>query len=213
MILTKRRAPTSVTVPKTIVEQATVTLRDLPDKPKEELSLKEAMERMHDYITAALTKGYSLEEVADLLSNEGVDINVPSLKYYVSRINRQKNAATKPGTKKPRRKKEAIASSTQWDEVETAPTDTEVEPGMAPSQPIAAAISPERVAQIEETVAEEESAETTKAPAKKRTRPSSTATARAKTENKAGTKAAAKSKTPARSTSARSRRTKNLASE
>jgi hypothetical protein len=214
MISTKRRAPSSVSVPKTIVEQANVTLRDLPDKPKEELSLKEAMERMHDYITAALVKGYSLEEVADLLSNEGVDINVPSLKYYVSRINRQKSAATKPRTKKPRRKKEAIASPTEFGEAEA-----EIE--TVPSQSIEAAISPEMTAQFradessqpEETVAEEAPAKAAKAPAKKRPRPTSTPATRSKTDEKAGTKAAAKSKTPARSTSARSRRTKKSTSE
>jgi type IV secretory pathway VirJ component len=202
MISTKRRSPTSVTVPKTIIEQAAVILRDLPEKPKDELSLKEAMEQMHDYITAALTKGYSLEEVAQLLGHEGVDINVSSLKYYVSRIGRQKSATTKPKVRRGRAtKKEAIATPDQSDIQAEAITSTDTESEAAPTQPIAASAASEDV-----SLEPAESAAAT--PAKKSPRRSSSTTTRSKTGTKGRTSAAAKSKPTSKATSTGSRRTK-----
>jgi hypothetical protein len=202
MISTKRRSPTSVTVPKTIIEQAAVTLRDLPEKPKEELSLKEAMEQMHDYITAALTKGYSLEELAELLSDRGVDISVSSLKYYVSRIGRQKSATTKPKVRRPRAsKKEASETPEQLDIQAEATTPTDTESEAAPARTIAASETSEDVSL---PPAESAAAAT---PAKKSPRRSST-TSRSKTGTKGRTNAAAKSKTTSKATSTGSRRAK-----
>jgi hypothetical protein len=85
MARTTRRTSLSTLVPKTAIEKATFTLQDLPEKPKEELSLKEAVQNMREVISAALSKGYSLEEVAEMLTQQGVDITPPSLKYYLTR--------------------------------------------------------------------------------------------------------------------------------
>lgn len=95
------RSSTSLNVPKTIVEQATLTLQQLPEKPKEDWSLKEAIALLQEEILAALARGYSHEEVASLLTEKGVEINASSLKYYLTRLSREKNAsAAQPREKK-----------------------------------------------------------------------------------------------------------------
>ncbi len=65
------------------VEQATTLLEDLPEKPKENLSLREAVKQMQDSLKAALAKGYSYEELAQMLAKQGIQISAFTLKNYV----------------------------------------------------------------------------------------------------------------------------------
>lgn len=94
MARTTRRTSLSTLVPKTAIEKATFTLQDLPEKPKEELSLKEAVQNMREVISSTLSKGYSLEEVAEMLTQQGVEITPPSLKYYLTRGIKADSAST-----------------------------------------------------------------------------------------------------------------------
>jgi hypothetical protein len=98
MATTNRRASTSSAVSKTMLEQASLTLGKLPEKPKHDVSLREAIQLMQEDIRSALDKGYSHEEVASLMSEHGVEINGPSLKYYLTKytITRKRSQAGKP---------------------------------------------------------------------------------------------------------------------
>lgn len=104
------------------LDQAVTTLKDLPEKPKEQLLLREAMEQLLDDVQAAFSKGYTHEEVAAILSQQGVEMTAPSLKYYVSRLNKQKNATTGAKPKRTRsagttsRRKAAFAADDGADE-------------------------------------------------------------------------------------------------
>ncbi|HEY9624428.1 MAG TPA: hypothetical protein V6C78_28995 [Crinalium sp.] len=104
MITTNRRSPSSTRISKSAIEQATVTLNDLPEKPKENWSLQEAVNVMSEAITAALDRGYSYDEVASMLGNQGVDISASTLRYYLARSKRDEQLAG-PEQKRRRRRK------------------------------------------------------------------------------------------------------------
>ncbi|MBI4784872.1 MAG: hypothetical protein HY785_26730, partial [Oscillatoriophycideae cyanobacterium NC_groundwater_1537_Pr4_S-0.65um_50_18] len=55
-------------VPQTALDQVGSLLQDLPEKTKDQISLREAVSQLQDIIKAALAKGYSYEDVATLLA-------------------------------------------------------------------------------------------------------------------------------------------------
>jgi hypothetical protein len=75
-------------------------LEELPEKPKEDLSLRQAVEQMRDSIKAALAKGYSYADIADMLTDKGIRISALTLKNYVPAGKRQ---ASKTKTRRPRK--------------------------------------------------------------------------------------------------------------
>ncbi len=85
------------------VEHAVTFLQELPEKPKEDLSLKEAVESLRDPIKSALAKGYSYQDLADLLSEKGIKISALTLKNYVPAGKRQTG---KTKGRKPRKAQE-----------------------------------------------------------------------------------------------------------
>jgi hypothetical protein len=99
---TKRRSPTSTLVSKSAISQASSILEELPEKPKEIWSLREAIELLQDPITAALDRGYTYPEVSKMLSERGVEISPSTLKYYLSSARREKDP-NKPRTRRQRR--------------------------------------------------------------------------------------------------------------
>jgi hypothetical protein len=111
MATTRKRSFNTGSVPKATIAQATSALKGLPTKPKETLSMRETFEMLHEPITAALAKGYSPEEIITMLANQGIAINLSSLKYYLASIRRQKAAPSAPKTRKPRKTEpDAIAA-------------------------------------------------------------------------------------------------------
>lgn len=94
MVRANKRLPSSVSVSKSAIDSATSTLQGLPEKPKENWSLREAVSVLQESISAALSKGYSYEEVASMLTTKGVDISASSLKSYLSAAKRQKGITT-----------------------------------------------------------------------------------------------------------------------
>jgi len=91
--LTKQRSrATLVTIE--AVEQARQFLSELPDKPKDDLSLKEAIGHMTEAIQAALAKGYSYRELAGMLSQNGMKISEFTLKSYVP-VGKRRNSKPK----------------------------------------------------------------------------------------------------------------------
>lgn len=76
------RAATAVN--QAALHQATHILGQLPAKEKTGWSLKEAIALLKTPIQTALDKGYSREEITDLLSQVGIHIAPSSLKYYLN---------------------------------------------------------------------------------------------------------------------------------
>lgn len=119
--MTTSNKRSSITVSKSAIDQATQTLQGLPEKPKQGWSLREAIDQMNDVLSAAISKGYSYEELVDLLRDQGIEISVSSLKNYLTRSKRDQAAsnakATTKATGKPRgrRPKSAQNPETQTD--------------------------------------------------------------------------------------------------
>lgn len=102
MVTTKRRSPTSTLVSKGAIDQASSVLEELPEKPKEIWSLREAIDLLKDQISAALDRGYSYAEVSKMLTEKGVEISPSTLKYYLSSARKDKDS-TKPKTRRRRK--------------------------------------------------------------------------------------------------------------
>lgn len=111
MISTTRRSPNATLVTKNSIDQAAEALQDLPEKTKEKLSLREAVDVLRDHITAALDKGYSYEDIAVMLAKQGVSIAPSSLKHYLARSNRQLRSKT--GGTQPRRRRTSAKASVE----------------------------------------------------------------------------------------------------
>jgi hypothetical protein len=133
MATTKRRSPTSTLVSKSAISQASSILEDLPEKPKEIWSLREAIELLKDPITAALDRGYSYPEVSKMLSERGVEISASTLKYYLSAARKEKDP-NKPRTRRQRRTLGVTANGSVNGVVESIDslTDAEEKPAAKP---------------------------------------------------------------------------------
>ncbi|MCU0551867.1 MAG: hypothetical protein MUC48_21215 [Leptolyngbya sp. Prado105] len=95
MVATKRRSPTSTLVSKDSISGASSALKNLPEKPKEIWSLREAISLLKDQIILALDRGYTYTEVSQMLSSKGVEISPSTLKYYLSSARKEDSTGTK----------------------------------------------------------------------------------------------------------------------
>lgn len=171
---TSKRSKT-MSVRKTSVDQASTFLQNLPEKIKENVSLREAVDRLQEPIKAALAKGYSYDDLSMMLSDKGVEISASTLKNYVPSGKRQtakeQTPAAKPRTRRIRNQDGILASR--------------------PTKPVADQTVPESKALPEADIA----------PAKSTRRQTRSTTAAKET---AGTKKTSAVKTGARSTRAKS---------
>jgi hypothetical protein len=130
MISTTRRSPNATLVTKSSIDQASEALQDLPEKTKEKLSLREAVDVLRDHITAALDKGYSYDDIAVMLAKQGVSIAPSSLKHYLARSNRQLKAKGAGGQTRRRRS----PSKTTSVEADVAPKEQSAPEEEAPKR-------------------------------------------------------------------------------
>lgn len=124
MAVATSKRPKVGSVQKQAVSQVSTFLQDLPEKPKETFSLREAVDQLRSEIQAALAKGYSYEDVAVILTDKGVEISPSTLKNYVPSGKRQaaKDAAA-PAKPRGRRSRK-----TQEDDAATETATASVEP-------------------------------------------------------------------------------------
>ncbi len=92
------RRARSANIAPSIVIQAETFLNALPIKPKEQLSLREAVGQLQEQIQEALAKGYSYQDVADMLAKQGIMISASTLKNYVPSGKRKSSKAIAPKT-------------------------------------------------------------------------------------------------------------------
>jgi hypothetical protein len=96
MATTTRNRSKSANVSQTAIDQVGSFLQDLSAKPREELSLREAIEQLADPIRGAMAKGYSQEDIVGILGENGIKTTVATLKRYIMLSGSQKKSRTKP---------------------------------------------------------------------------------------------------------------------
>ncbi len=135
MAPTTRRTKSANIAP-SVVSQVHAFLDELPAKPKEQLSLREAVGQLQDQIQEALTKGYSYQDVADMLEKQGIMISASTLKNYVPSGKRKssKAAAAAPKTTRSKAANAATEEPTPEPKVSTRGTR-----GAAKAEPAAPA--------------------------------------------------------------------------
>lgn len=79
----KTKGSRATLVKQSAVEDARVFLQALPEKPKEDLSLKETVDKLKAPLQAALAKGYTYPELAAQLESQGIHISATTLKNYL----------------------------------------------------------------------------------------------------------------------------------
>jgi hypothetical protein len=84
MVGTSGRRSRAASIQKQAIDQVNASLQDLPEKPKDNLSLREAVNLLQDEIRSALAKGYTHEDLAAIFADQGIEISALTLKRYVS---------------------------------------------------------------------------------------------------------------------------------
>lgn len=84
------------------IKQLAEELRDLPENQSDEreLNTQDAVALMRPEIEQLKEKGYSLEQIAELLSNGGLPISTSTLKKYLSTSSSGTRKGNKAGTRK-----------------------------------------------------------------------------------------------------------------
>lgn len=126
MAAKRGRSPAAATITQNSIDEATAALNGLPEKPKTSWSLREAVSQLQGTINAALERGYSHQEVAEMLGEQGIRISPASLKSYLAAINRDS------GTAAPKRRRSTAKAS--------APAETAPAPAEAPEPETAAEV-------------------------------------------------------------------------
>ncbi len=85
----------------TAIDQIESLFADLPEKPQENVSLREAVAALREPLKASLAKGYGYDELTKILNENGIEIRSSTLKHYLATA--QKTSSS--GTRKPRAKR------------------------------------------------------------------------------------------------------------
>jgi len=89
-------------VKRTAVQHSVEVLKGLPVKEPEELALREAIHEMLPEIEGVLARGYSLDEVAGILSQNGIQIKGATLKQYLREARKSRSRKRSRSSAKPR---------------------------------------------------------------------------------------------------------------
>jgi hypothetical protein len=111
MAISPDKRPKAATIKQEAVTHASEFLQTLPEKPKEALSLREAVDQLRDQIRAALYRGYTYSDLAAMLSEKGIKISASTLKNYVPSGRRQVAKDKQAAEAKPKRR--GIKGATQ----------------------------------------------------------------------------------------------------
>jgi hypothetical protein len=107
MATAARKGTKTASVSKVSLDQVGSFLQDLPEKTKDQLSLREAVDQLYGEIKAALAKGYSYDDIAKLLADQKIAISALTLKRYVFLSGSQTAKAKASAQKQPRQGRKA----------------------------------------------------------------------------------------------------------
>jgi methionine synthase II (cobalamin-independent) len=101
------------------VEAIAAKLRAMPpvEKKKQDHSKQETIKLLSKEIVSLQKRGYTLEQIAESLCGEGIDIITPTLKSYLQRV--------KTKTKKPAKKAQTVVQAAKGQATFTPAPDTE----------------------------------------------------------------------------------------
>lgn len=100
MATSTRNRPKTASVSKTAIDQVGSLLQDLSAKPKEEMSIREAIDHLREPIQGAMAKGYHYDDIIKILADSGITTTATTVKRYLSLSNPRRNkSAAKPGRK------------------------------------------------------------------------------------------------------------------
>ena len=116
------------------VEAIAAKLRAMPpiENKKREVSKQESIKLLTGEITALRERGYTLEQIAALLTEDELQIGAPTLKSYLQRA----SSTSKHGSKQRSTKRKAASAATSQSSTPAAPAAT----SPAQSQPPALTI-------------------------------------------------------------------------
>ena len=119
MVEVTEKRQKAIAVKQSSIGNTSAFLESLPEKPKEELSLREAIDQLREPLRAALLRGYTYVELAEMLTEKGIKISAFTLKNYVPsgkrRANKEKEAAAKVGTRRGRKNQAVESASAELD--------------------------------------------------------------------------------------------------
>ncbi|MCU0524376.1 MAG: hypothetical protein MUF72_06080 [Elainella sp. Prado103] len=110
MATASRNRPKTVSVSKTALDHVGSLLQDLSAKPKEEMSLREAIDELREPIQGALAKGYSYEDIVEILGDRGIKTTAATVKRYISLGNPRKRKPRATAGKSGRRTRSVSAA-------------------------------------------------------------------------------------------------------
>ena len=119
------------------VEAIAAKLRALPpiENKKRVVSKQESIKMLTSEIAGLRERGYTLEQIAELLTADQLEIGAPTLKSYLQRTR------TKPSNKKPSGKRKAAAVGTPpGDNAQTQPASQGQQPAQTIGERAAAAL-------------------------------------------------------------------------
>lgn len=93
------------------VNRTKAALQDLPEKAAGLISLQEAIHQLRAPLKAALNKGYSYQELAAMLQQQGISISRSTLRSYLA-LDKQQNSRNSRSGKAESRKMEEISEIT-----------------------------------------------------------------------------------------------------
>ncbi|MBF1999790.1 MAG: hypothetical protein IGS38_03630 [Synechococcales cyanobacterium M58_A2018_015] len=108
-----RKQAKSSSISKSAIDQVGSFLQDLSVKPKQEMSIREAIDQLRDPIQEALAKGYNYEDIVAILVEQGIPTTATTVKRYVSLgrgRSRKKTAGSKPRGRRPRSQSVELAN-------------------------------------------------------------------------------------------------------
>ncbi|MGK7936876.1 MAG: hypothetical protein AB4206_13930 [Xenococcaceae cyanobacterium] len=85
MVKTKANQKIHIDKLKTTLEK----LGQLKEKPKEELTLRESIYFLRDKLKSALKKGYSYQDLSEILEEQQIRVSASTLKQYLTEINKE----------------------------------------------------------------------------------------------------------------------------
>lgn len=102
--MANRKSNAAVKVKTTMLDQAASLLGELPERPEATVSLRQAIEVLQEDLRNALDKGYSYEEITDVLRGQNIDISPSTLKRYLA----MSQSPDQEGGKKRRRRRRTV---------------------------------------------------------------------------------------------------------
>jgi hypothetical protein len=97
MATSARNRPKTANVSKTAIDQVGSLLQDLSAKPKEEMSIREAIDLLREPIQSAMAKGYHYDDIIKILADSGISTTATTVKRYLSLSNPRRSKTTKSG--------------------------------------------------------------------------------------------------------------------